>query len=95
MIEHSGRKLSFIGKLLVLTALLAIVSFAQTSAPPPVTALPLTVPPVTAAPLVFEVTTVKQNKSGSSGSHSNFQDETFRSMLWSQKRGHSSPVEGI
>jgi uncharacterized protein (TIGR03435 family) len=44
---------------------LAVTSFAQT------------VPPAAAAHPVFEVTTVKRNKSGGSGSHSNFQNGHF------------------
>jgi uncharacterized protein (TIGR03435 family) len=51
--------------LLVVAASLAVGSFAQT------------VPPAAAAHPVFEVTTVKRNKSGGTGSHSNFQNGYF------------------
>jgi len=51
--------------LLVVAASLAVISFAQT------------VPPAAAAHPVFEVTTVKRNKSGGPGSHSNFQNGHF------------------
>jgi uncharacterized protein (TIGR03435 family) len=66
MFEHPGRKLSLTGTLLLaLAASWAAISLAQT------------VPPVAAAHPVFEVTTVKRNKSGGSGSHSNFQNGHF------------------
>jgi uncharacterized protein (TIGR03435 family) len=72
--SYAGRKLPFIVELLLLVAAsLAVTSFAQTSAPPSGTALPRPI----AAPPAFEVTTVKQNKSGGSGSHSSFQNGRF------------------
>jgi uncharacterized protein (TIGR03435 family) len=72
--SYAGRKLPFIVELLLLVAAsLAVTSFAQTSAPPSGTAQPRPV----AAPPAFEVTTVKQNKSGGSGSHSSFQSGRF------------------
>jgi uncharacterized protein (TIGR03435 family) len=78
MIERAGRKLHFIGKLLLIMApSLAVTSLAQTPALPPVTAPPLAVNAVAAAPLVFEVTTVKLNKSGNSGSHSSLDNGRF------------------
>jgi uncharacterized protein (TIGR03435 family) len=76
MTERAGRKLPFVGKLLlVVAASLTVTSFAQTSTPP--TASQLAVTPVAAAPPVFEVTTVKLNKSGSSGSHTNLENGRF------------------
>jgi uncharacterized protein (TIGR03435 family) len=79
MTERGVRKLHFIGKLLLpLAALLAVTSFAQTSAPSPATASPLAVTSVAAAPPLFEVATVKLNKSGGSSSHSNFDNERLR-----------------
>jgi uncharacterized protein (TIGR03435 family) len=51
--------------LLAVAASLAVISFAQT------------VPPAAATHPVFEVTTVKHNKSGGTGSHSNFQNGYF------------------
>jgi uncharacterized protein (TIGR03435 family) len=78
MIERAGRKLPFVGKrLLTLAASLAVTSFAQTSAPPLATTPPLAANPVAAAPPVFEVTTVKLNKSGNSSSDSNFDNGRF------------------
>src|SRR5258708_30616611 len=78
MIECADRKLPCIGALLLIVAAsLAITSFAQTSAPPPATALPPPVTPAVAAPPVFEVATVKLNKSGDSGSHSSLDNGRF------------------
>jgi uncharacterized protein (TIGR03435 family) len=73
MIKSAGRKLPFLEKLVLLAAsLLTIPSFAQTSATPPTPPLPVTAAPIAAAPPVFEAATVKLNKSGSSGSQSNW-----------------------
>jgi hypothetical protein len=78
MIERAGRRSHFIGKLLlIMAASLAVTSFAQTPALPPATAPPLAVTAVAAAPPVFEVTTVKLNKSGNSGSHSSLDNGRF------------------
>jgi uncharacterized protein (TIGR03435 family) len=75
MIERAGRKLHFIGKLMLIKAAsLAVTSFPQSLALPPVAAPPLA---VIAAPPVFEVTTVKLNKSGGSGSHSSLDNGRF------------------
>jgi uncharacterized protein (TIGR03435 family) len=62
--------------MLVVAASCALPSSAQTSAPQPTTAVPVAVNPAT-APLAFEVSTVKQNKSGSAGSSSGFRDGRF------------------
>ena len=67
MIERAGRKPGFIGTLLLIAAASSpIRSFGQTSAQPPAAASP-----------VFDVTTVKLNKSGASGSHSSFDNGRF------------------
>src|SRR5271156_1990388 len=77
MIQRAGRKMCFIGKLLLVVAASPLSMLrAQTSAPQPSTAAPVAVGPAV-APLVFEVSTVKQNKSGTSGSHSDFRDGRF------------------
>jgi hypothetical protein len=60
--------------MLIKAASLAVTSFPQTLALPPVAAPPLA---VIAAPPVFEVTTVKLNKSGGSGSHSSLDNGRF------------------
>ena len=73
MIKWANRKLTFLKTLLPLAASsLTITSLAQTSAPPPTPSLPLVTAPVAAAPPTFEAATVKINKSGSSGSHTDF-----------------------
>jgi uncharacterized protein (TIGR03435 family) len=78
MIERAGRRPHFIGKLLlIMAASLDVTSFAQTPALPSATAPPLAVTAVAAAPPVFEVTTVKLNKSGNSGSHSSLDNGRF------------------
>ncbi|HEY1945913.1 MAG TPA: TIGR03435 family protein [Bryobacteraceae bacterium] len=65
MIEHPGRKPPFIERLLLVAAAsLAVTSFARISALPP-------------PHPVFEVATVKQNKSGSSGGSSTFENGRF------------------
>jgi len=67
MIERAGRRPGFIGTLLLIAASSsAIMSIGQTSAPPPAAPSP-----------VFEVTTVKLNKSGTSSSHSSFDNGRF------------------
>jgi uncharacterized protein (TIGR03435 family) len=78
MIERAGRKALLVGKLLlVLAASRAVTSFAQTSASQPATEVPTPVSSAIAAPPAFEVSTVKNNKSGSSSSNSNFRDGRF------------------
>jgi hypothetical protein len=78
MIEGTGRNLYFIGKLLLFVAASpAVASSAQTAAVPSVSGPPRPVNAVAAAPPVFEVTTVKLNKSGSSGSDSNLDNGRF------------------
>jgi uncharacterized protein (TIGR03435 family) len=73
MIKSADRKLPFLKTLLLLAASsLTITSLAQTSAPPLTPPLPLVAASVAAAPPVFEAATVKINKSGSSGSHTDF-----------------------
>jgi len=67
MIKCARPNLPFLKTLLPLT----ITSFAQTATTPP-TPLPVNAAPVTAARPVFEAATVKLNKSGSSGSHTDF-----------------------
>lgn len=75
MIERAHRQMFFAGKLLlVVAASSAVTSLAQTSTPQPAT--PTAVSPAI-APLSFEVSTIKQNKSGSSGSSSNSRDGRF------------------
>jgi len=69
---HNRRQLLLLG-----TAWMVVTSFAQTAAPAPPP--PPAVSPVAAAPPVFEVSTVKQNKAGSSSSHSSFQNGLFTS----------------
>lgn len=77
MIKRAGRKMCFLGKLLLVVATLrASMLCAQTPAPQPSAAAPAAVSPAV-APLAFEVSTVKQNKSGSSGSSSGFRDGRF------------------
>jgi uncharacterized protein (TIGR03435 family) len=77
MIKRAGRKLCFIGKLLLAVATLrASMLCAQTSAPQPSAAAPAAVSPAV-APLAFEVSTVRQNKSGGPGSSSNMRDGRF------------------
>ena len=77
LIERMNRKTpSIIKLLLAVTASLPIASFAQTSASA-ATALALAAAPVVATPLAFEVTIVKPNKSGSSSSHSKFENGRF------------------
>jgi uncharacterized protein (TIGR03435 family) len=77
MIKHAGRKTCFIGKLLLIaTVSRTATSSAQTPAPQTTTAVPTAVSP-SVAPLAFEVSTVKQNKSGNSGSSSNFREGRF------------------
>jgi len=66
-IKRFGRSLRLMGRvLLILAASLAVGSFAQT----PATAT-VSMPPV------FEVSTVKRNQSGTSGSHSSFENGRF------------------
>jgi uncharacterized protein (TIGR03435 family) len=78
MIERAGRKLRFRGGLVLsVIALLAGTSYTQTSAPPPGTVQPPVGNPAAGSPLAFEVTTVKLNKSGGSGSHSTFDNGRF------------------
>src|SRR5271154_1773390 len=78
MIEPARVTVRFTGKwLVILAASLTLTSFAQSSAPSPATALPLAGTPVVSEPPVFEVTTVKLNKSGGSGSHSSFDNGRF------------------
>ncbi|WP_158823559.1 TIGR03435 family protein [Granulicella sp. S156] len=78
MIKSADRKLPFLKTLLLLAASsLTITSLAQTSAPPLTPPLPLVAASVAAAPPVFEAATVKINKSGSSGSHSDFDDGRY------------------
>jgi uncharacterized protein (TIGR03435 family) len=75
MIERSGRKMHFIGKLLLIMVVsLAVRLVAQTPAVSPANAPP---PAVAAAPPAFEVTTVKLNKSGDGGSHSSLNTGRF------------------
>ena len=77
MMERAVPQGALTGKLLPLVAAsLAIVSFAQASASQPATAPPAPASAV-AAPPAFEVSTVKENKSGSSGSSSNSHDGRF------------------
>ncbi len=77
MIEGTGRNLHFIGKLLLFVAASpAVTSSAQTAVLPSVSAPPRPVN-AAAAPPVFEVATVKLNKSGSSGSHSSLDNGRF------------------
>ena len=77
MIEGTGRNLHFIGKLLLFVAASpAVTSSAQTAVLPSVSAPPRPVNAAAAAP-VFEVATVKLNKSGSSGSHSSLDNGRF------------------
>jgi uncharacterized protein (TIGR03435 family) len=77
MIARAGRRLALTGRLLlVVAASLAVTSFAQTAAPAPATASQSGVTPAGTSP-VFEVTTVKVNKSGSSGSHSSMNNGRF------------------
>jgi uncharacterized protein (TIGR03435 family) len=65
------------GKLLpIVAASLAVTSFAPTSASQRATSAPMPVS-AAAAPPAFEVSTVKENKSGSSGSSSNSRDGWF------------------
>ena len=73
MMENST-KLCLIGWLLVMAGSPAIASFAQARELPGVISPPVA---VTAATSVFEVTTVKLNKSGNSGSHSNLDNGRF------------------
>jgi len=78
MIKSADRKLPFLKTLLLLAASsLTITSLAQTSAPPLTPPLPLVAASVAAAPPAFEAATVKINKSGSSGSHSDFDDGRY------------------
>ena len=79
MIDCVGQKLSFTGiLLLVLSVSSTVSSFPQTLSPPPVAAEPRpVVPVVTASSFVFEVTTVKLNKSSNSGSGSTFNKGHF------------------
>jgi uncharacterized protein (TIGR03435 family) len=77
MIERAVLKVLLRGKrLLVVAASLAVASFGQTSASQRATSAPTPVIAV-AAPPAFEVSTVKENKSGSSGSSSNSHDGRF------------------
>ncbi len=78
MVKRAGRKLLLAAELLlVLTASPALPSFAQTSASPPATAVPPQVSPAVSAPVTFEVSVVKQNKSGGSSSSSDFGSGRF------------------
>ena len=77
MIKRAEPQMLFVGKLLlVVAASSALPSLAQTPAPQPTAAAPAAIAP-SAAPLAFEVSTVKQNKSGSSGASSNSRDGRF------------------
>jgi uncharacterized protein (TIGR03435 family) len=74
MIERAVLKVLLMGKLLpMVAASLAVTSFAQTSVSQRTTSAPT----AAAAPPAFEVSTVKENKSGNSGSSSNSQDGWF------------------
>lgn len=87
MIKLAGRKLLLAAELqLVLAAFPAVSSFAQTSASSPATAVPPPASPAVAAPLAFEVSVVKQNKSGSSSSSSDFRSGRFTASNVSLKR---------
>jgi hypothetical protein len=74
MIERAVRKMALAGILSLIAAPPAITSFAQVSTPPPA---PPPVAPVAAAPPVFEVSTVRENKSGSTNSGSSFDHGRF------------------
>jgi uncharacterized protein (TIGR03435 family) len=77
MIGRPVLKVLLMGKMVpIVAASLAVTLFAQTSAPQPAASAPAPVTAV-AAPPVFEVSTVKENKSGSSGSSSNSRDGRF------------------
>jgi uncharacterized protein (TIGR03435 family) len=74
MIEGAVPKVFLMGKLvLIVAASLAVTSFGQTSASQRAASAPTPVP-AAASPLAFEVSTVKENKSGKSGSDSDFVD---------------------
>jgi uncharacterized protein (TIGR03435 family) len=74
MMEHAVLTVLLTGKLLLIVAASpAVTSFAQTSASERATAVPTPSTAVAAQP-AFEVSTVKENKSGKSGSSSDFQD---------------------
>jgi len=60
-----------------LLALLAVKSFAQTSAPPLPSSQPAASTSVAAAPPVFEVAAIKQKESGSGSSRSNTNNGRF------------------
>jgi hypothetical protein len=78
MIERAGRKALLVGKvMLIAAASLAVTSFAQSPGSQPATAVPKPVTSAIGVPPAFEVSTVKQNKSGSSSSNSNFYDGRF------------------
>jgi uncharacterized protein (TIGR03435 family) len=71
MIEQSGRQRSFLGGPCLAAALLAGAACAQTAAPP------ATQPPTSPAMTpVFEVATVKLDKSGSGGAHTGWRNGT-------------------
>ncbi len=78
MIEGEGRGRPVFTKLwVILAASMAVTSFGQTAAPSPATAPRSGLTSVAGAAPVFEVSTVKLNKSGSSGSHSSFDHGRF------------------
>src|SRR5258705_13120152 len=90
----TGRTLHFFGKLLLFVAAArAVTSPAQTAALPNVSAPPRPVN-AAAAPPVFEVTTVKLNKSGSSGSHSSLDNGRFTESKASDGSSHRSAGNG-
>ena len=72
------QKMRLVGRLLLIaTASLAIAAVAQTPATRPANAVPPPSVPDTVVPLRFEVSTVKQNRSGSPHSDSDFSDGRF------------------
>jgi uncharacterized protein (TIGR03435 family) len=79
MIRRAGREAVLVAKLLlVVAASRAVACCAQTSEP--ATAVPTLVGSAIAVPPTFEVSTVKQNKSGSSSSSSNFHGGRFTAV---------------